>query len=655
MVQNATLDSLRDVAIQLGYRLWPIKDGTKLPDAPSGYRDKVFSSSDLKNHKRIGLQQGGEQKLWTLDVDVKNHNDPSLLVEKTQALVDQHFKPNEYIKKSSQSELGVHFIFKSSEVIPRSQYAYSNRGVFLEGIGDNYYTVLYEKDQFRVLTELAALREVESIRIKKLIADCILLNEKPPVYNYEVNHFELFKQNVSWEEIFAPQGYQLVKEDSTYSYWKRPGTTGFYSGKVKKESDRYFNWSTSVDELPHASERQGLDKVYVYCALNNLDPLKPPIHQLLRDFNISASLPSKTSISIADYTVKNGIPSFIQTMGEFVQKGKELPPIKGFFGRWISSNAVSMFFAPTGIGKSLAMMYLSELVTKGMTFEMDLPNENGPKSVFYIDMELREEDIYDRYPNYKPNPRFYRVQKPVEGDEIFDAYWDMSGHDQLKFWLESSNYIEDLGLIVVDNLSFFFPDEGDVRVGKKLMAILTNHAKSKGCAIVVINHKTKANSQTGRLTADQMRGTGRLLDLSDYVFMLNRLENGLMYFQFNKGRNYKGNRSLEEVLQIEKLDDGNMLGYRPVQWIKESELIATVQKEKTPEELEKEQQAISLGEEMHSHHISGKSYREIATMYNYSHTHVGRLIDKYVATIPLEVIKTRGEDFAIESSKNIEL
>ena len=654
MVQNATLNSLRDVAIQLGYTLYPIKANTKRPDAGSNYRQRIFTSQDLEGYTRIGLSQGDTQKLWTLDVDTKNHHDPKRLIELTQALVQTHFNPSEYVEKSTISG-GLHFVFKSNQVIPSAKFAHSDKGVFLEGIGKGYYIVVYEEQQQRVLSELVTLKEVDVMRINKLIADCILSNEKPPAYNYDINHFQLFKEQVSWEEIFHPLGYELAREDSNWSYWRRPGTKEPYSGKVSKESDRYFNWSTSVDELPHATEGKGLDKVFVYCALNNLDAKRPPIKQLIEDLNISVPDNSQRKLSVKEVSKTNGLPSYIKTVGEFVKRGKELPPIKGYFGRWISNNAVSMFFAPTGIGKSLAMMYISELVTKGMTFEMDLPNENGPKSVFYIDMELREEDIYDRYPNYAPNSRFYRVQKPVEGDEIYDMYWDMSGHQQLKFWLESSEYIDDLGLVVVDNLSFFIPDESDVKVSKKLMALLTNHAKSKRCAVVVINHKTKAVSQTGRLSADQMRGTGRFLDLSDYVFMLNRLDNGLTYFQFSKGRAYKGDRTLDDVLQVEKKEDNGMLGFTPVQWIKEADLIASVQVEKTPEQLQKEQQVILLGEEMHEHHMEGKTYREIAKIYKYSHTHVGRLIDKYLATIPLDVLKERGKYSEPQSSESFEL
>lgn len=652
MVHHGSTDSLRDVVIQMGYKLWPIKNGGKRPDAPPGYKKTTYQASDLKNYRRVGLEQGGEHKLWTLDVDVKNHHDPQSLREEARALVYDHFNEGEFIEKNTASaQKGLHFIFKSSELLGTSKFAHTNKGVILEGMGEGYYIVIYEEDQSRVLAELAGLKEVDSERIKSLMDDCILRDEKPREYNYEVNHFELFNNQVSWDQILSPLGYTHVKEDSKFHYWKRPGTKQPFSGKVSKESDRYFNWSTSVGELPHASSRKSLDKAFVYCALNHLDVERIPIRKMVEDFYLIIPEKKPTKLKAKDFLKDGSLPPFIKTLGEYVEIGKELPPIKGYFDRWISSNAVTMFFAPTGVGKSIAMMYISELVTKGLSFEPELPNENEPKNVFYIDMELREEDIYDRYPNYLNNKRFFRFQKPVQGEPHYDQYWDMSGHDQLEFLLESSESIENLGLIVVDNLSFFFPDEGDVKVGKKLMGLLSNHAKSRGCAIVVINHKTKANSQTGRLTADQMRGTGRLLDLSDYVFMLNRLENDLMYFQFNKGRNYKGFRSLDEVLQIEKTEINGMLGFKPVQWIKEADLLASVQAEKTPEQLHKEQQLLELGAEMHRHHVGGKSYRDIAKLYHYSHTHVSRMIDKYLATVPIEVLKERGKNIPVEESK----
>ena len=59
MVHYGSTDSLRDVVIQMGYKLWPIKNGGKRPDAPPGYKKTTYQASDLKNYRRVGLEQGG--------------------------------------------------------------------------------------------------------------------------------------------------------------------------------------------------------------------------------------------------------------------------------------------------------------------------------------------------------------------------------------------------------------------------------------------------------------------------------------------------------------------------------------------------------------------------------------------------------------------
>jgi hypothetical protein len=669
---------LRDLAVTAGYWIVPIANGTKRPAIKEWQAKRCSDKALINQADAIGLVMG-KNSLWALDVDTKHWaGNKSEFNKKVVDFIHSTFHKDEFTFQQTPSE-GLHFVFKLQDVDwsdkcwGNQKYSRNDAGeVVFESRGNGGQIKVYNE---MLLMRLDTLKPVRADKISILLEWISLFDKTPdnkPHERKQVSIKPKFKRsqsdafqefNESYKDLplqyLLNNGYTIAGENSIGILIKRPGdTTSTHSGVIYKDSGMLRMFSTST-EFDSERDYSPFDVFKFQSNLeNNHDAIELAKKQGLVSDGIDElfeGIKPKKESTIDDLSKTNGLPSYIKTVGEFVKRGRELPPIKGYFGRWISNNAVSMFFAPTGIGKSLAMMYISELVTKGMTFEMDLPNENGPKSVFYIDMELREEDIYDRYPNYAPNSRFYRVQKPVEGDEIYDMYWDMSGHQQLKFWLESSEYIDDLGLVVVDNLSFFFPDEGDVKVGKKLMALLTNHAKSKGCAVVVINHKTKAVSQTGRLSADQMRGTGRLLDLSDYVFMLNRLDNGLTYFQFSKGRNYKGDRSLDEVLQVEKKEDNGMLGFTPVQWIKEADLIASVQVEKTPEQLQKEQQVILLGEEMHEHHMEGKTYREIAKIYKYSHTHVGRLIDKYLATIPLDVLKERGKYSEPQSSESFEL
>ena len=680
MTFNATdAQRLRDLAFNAGYWLLPITPGKKKP-AIRGWQEKRCENLALINRaQRIGLVMG-KKNLWAFDVDSKHWPKSKDAFNKMlHDHIDSEFDPDEYLHQETPSG-GLHFVFKindadwTDKTMGNQKFAKNHEGeVVLESRGAGGQILIYKE---AILSKLESLKEVSSSRIYELVDWANSFDKKPEKkkqYNetvtitskHQSSGSDSFKEfNELYKDLplqyLQKNGFTIVGENKIGIQVKRPGdSTSSHSGVIFHDTGGLQMFSTSTDFEA--------EEVYtpfdIFKIQNNIDDnheaimlakeqrlIADDIDELMEGIEVAEKKPIK--LKAKDFIKDGSLPPFIKTLGEYVEIGKELPPIKGYFDRWISSNAVTMFFAPTGVGKSIAMMYISELVTKGLSFEPELPNENEPKNVFYIDMELREEDIYDRYPNYLNNKRFFRFQKPVQGEPHYDQYWDMSGHDQLEFLLESSESIENLGLIVVDNLSFFFPDEGDVKVGKKLMGLLSNHAKSRGCAIVVINHKTKANSQTGRLTADQMRGTGRLLDLSDYVFMLNRLENDLMYFQFNKGRNYKGFRSLDEVLQIEKTEINGMLGFKPVQWIKEAELLASVQAEKTPEQLHKEQQLAELGCKMYEHQKKGNlSLRKIAEMYDCSHTQVKRYIDKYLSTIPVEVIIERGKNIPVEESK----
>ncbi|MBK6749158.1 MAG: AAA family ATPase [Acidobacteria bacterium] len=80
----------------------------------------------------------------------------------------------------------------------------------------------------------------------------------------------------------------------------------------------------------------------------------------------------------------------------YLQTAAEEPPQRPLFGPFWQENELAIFFADTGIGKSILAVQIAESIASGIAippFEMGC----GPRRVLLFDFEMDERQIANRY------------------------------------------------------------------------------------------------------------------------------------------------------------------------------------------------------------------------------------------------------------------
>jgi putative DNA primase/helicase len=197
-------------------------------------------------------------------------------------------------------------------------------------------------------------------------------------------------------------------------------------------------------------------------------------------------------------------------IGTFLNR--DYPPRENWLDPILPKAGLMMIYAPRGIGKTYAALYLSMAVALGK----ELWGFKAPRraKVVYIDGEMSASLLQERlhqvvkYYGEQPEPEYFKI---LAADNMADPMPNLA---DLEVWQKQLSHLLSTDVIVIDNLSTLFSmgreNEAESWVpAQKVLLWL----RRKGISVILIHHAGKNGEQ---------RGTSKREDILDTVIALRR-------------------------------------------------------------------------------------------------------------------------------------
>lgn len=311
----------------------------------------------------------------------------------------------------------------------------------------------------------------------------------------------------------------------------------------------------------------------------------------------------------------------IETLNEVLERLKDLPVAKDLFlGVW-HEGEIAFLFSDAGVGKTmLAFQIAEEIANKALT-----PDQG----VLYIDLELHETQLRDRYYNKTLTqkhlfPRnFYFTKMPYN-------YYGSNIERILIKEIDQNARKGKIKVVIIDNITCIIENPEKGENARQLMMQLMNLKHKYGLSILVIGHTPKRNEYLP-IEISNLAGSKILSNLCDSVFAIGKSRKGssLRYLKQLKSRNYEILYDRHSVLTLERVkeEDGNIhFLFKDTELEPEEEHLP---QQYVPHQSSRDNLSLDSIKYIQQLKIDGKSVRDIENITGVSKSTVQRVLTKY--------------------------
>ncbi len=316
-----------------------------------------------------------------------------------------------------------------------------------------------------------------------------------------------------------------------------------------------------------------------------------------------------------------------------LERGDEAPELKKMCGTLWNRTEVCFFFGPPGTGKSIFCIQIANALSKGLDVIPDiLVNECEPQKVLYIDFELTDRNLKNRYSNSETNVNYkfdsdYLKRASINPDFLdYDDRLDKIAQQQIENLILTFKP----SVMIVDNITFLTSESNhDTDIAKKLMKKLVYYKRQYDLSLLVVAHTTKGASKFMPLMEKDMAGSAQLQNFADSIFGIktSAQDENMKYLKQFKDRNEPKVLTDENVMAVEPKKGGaerNFLQFELLQFSRERDHLAMPDDDSSAELLVME--ACKLKAEKGQ----GFGYRKVAKELGWARS-VQNLIDKMKA------------------------
>lgn len=275
----------------------------------------------------------------------------------------------------------------------------------------------------------------------------------------------------------------------------------------------------------------------------------------------------------------------VGNFNQAIESGANAPELHKMCGHLWNRTEVCFFFGPPGTGKSIAAIQIADALSKGQDVIPNiLVNECEPQKVLYIDFELTDRNIKNRYSSDEDANKNYTfnsdnlLRATINPDFLdFDERLDKIAQKQI----ESLILTYKPEVMIVDNITFLTSESSqDTDVAKKLMKKLVYYKRKHDLSLLVIAHTNKGYSPFTPLESKDMAGSAQLQNFADALFGIKRsaMDEHMIYLKQFKDRNEPMVNGSDNVITFTTGKggaDNTFLGYEFHSFAREVQHLAT--------------------------------------------------------------------------------
>lgn len=258
------------------------------------------------------------------------------------------------------------------------------------------------------------------------------------------------------------------------------------------------------------------------------------------------------------FAIKPASVFTVKPASQWMNEASIRPMPKSLFGGLFKTGELVVFFADTGIGKTILAVQIANNVSRGIS-EPPFVNESEPQITLYIDFELTDKQFQIRYTSpdngamYEFNHNFLRAE--VQSDEDITDEMIMES-------IESQVIQTGATCLVVDNISYLKNETDKGRNALPLMKQLNHLKKKYGLSILVLAHTPKRDG-TRPIHLSDLYGSSQIANFVDGAFAIGRSSDGnnFRYLKQLKSRTGEVEFHADNVINLELIRHDNMLQF----------------------------------------------------------------------------------------------
>ncbi len=452
----------------------------------------------------------GDNGLQAIDVDIKNAEDPQgFLQEFREACLASPIPWNKIVQQTTMSG-GVHLVYRTDKPKGNRKLSSTSDGkVLVETRGVGGCIVLYDIERFAALEALPVLSSEEE---QALLSIAVAFDRSKSPKRIE---FKDYNDTYSCVDILEAEGWKVVGENDIWYDVLRPGnTTSTSSGKVFKDTNRAFIWSSSTS-LP---TEQSLTPSAVACHLKFGGDWK----------SFSGSLNPVVQWTETTTAKKGRLFKFEDPND--VLMNTSIVPSKPLLGELWQEGELAILFGPTNVGKSILAVEIADAIASGGSILSGrLKSELGSTTVLYVDFEMKASKFKGRFNGRLFSPNFRRIV--LEGKQYDLNLLRKEVIPDIKHILKESQ----AKVIIIDNLSFIQADNSKAGDAAGIISEFLSIRDSENVSILLVSHTTKFPRGIP-IENTNLAGSAFMSHFIDSLFAVNRAVDKTFYIKQLKQR-----------------------------------------------------------------------------------------------------------------------
>jgi len=270
-------------------------------------------------------------------------------------------------------------------------------------------------------------------------------------------------------------------------------------------------------------------------------------------------------------------------INSYLQTAAEGPPQRPLFGPFWQESELAIFFADTGIGKSILAVQIAESIASGIAippFEL----AGGPRRVLLFDFEMDERQIATRYSSECGSHQFQfsneLIRIIIGPDTVKPDHFRTFTHYVASSIVEQVAYYQ-ANIVIIDNITWLNSSTQSTPDAARMMKLLNYLKVENNLSLLVLAHTPKRYGASP-LTLNDLFGSKMLSNFADSIFAMgpSRMGANTRYLKQLKCRQHQ--RKYDETNTL-TLNLGKMPRVQPAPTTKfrakhlsESRLVGTV-------------------------------------------------------------------------------